>query len=204
MYICTRVKEVIYTANFIRKMQPLKQQKNKMGTLNTKLEKAIVGTRGLVRISLIQLRENGSTSTGKNQNRKNHSWTKEVCDILSKNRIPCTTGNDAPRGGVCGEFVSLTSKSQLFQIEAEKEFKRRALNNQKLMKEAKEIQSEIKILENIKENKEMFDSAKEQLSELKANGDKEQWHVLANKAVQFACNNDMSLGWSNIYKLIQK
>ena len=174
-----------------------------MKTLNEKLENALTGTRGLVRESLKNLRASGIASTGKNQNRKTQSWTKEVCEILAKNKIPFENGNDAPRGGICGEFVKLTSKSQLFQIEAEIEFKRRALNDQKLIQEAKKTQSEIRIIEFIKENRDLVEMQKAKLMELKANNDKENWQIIANALVQMVCKNDFSLGWSNIYTLIK-
>ena len=203
MYICTRVKEVIYTANSSKEAATRKYGKNIMKTLNEKLENALTGTRGLVRESLKNLRASGIASTGKNQNRKTQSWTKEVCEILAKNKIPFENGNDAPRGGICGEFVKLTSKSQLFQIEAEIEFKRRALNDQKLIQEAKKTQSEIRIIEFIKENRDLVEMQKAKLMELKANNDKENWQIIANALVQMVCKNDFSLGWSNIYTLIK-
>lgn len=91
-----------------------------MKKLTTKLENALVGTRGLIRASISDLITNGITSTGKNQNRKIQKWTKEVCEILAKNNIDFESGNDAPKGGVCGEFVKLTNKSFLKSIEKAK------------------------------------------------------------------------------------
>ncbi len=180
-----------------------KRLKNKMRTLNEKLENAVKGTKGLVKISLLELRKNGITSTGKNQNRKNRVWTKDVCDILTKNKIPFTNGNDAPKGGVCGEFVKLTSKSQLFQIEAENEQKKRVLIDEKLIKEAKKIQSEIRVLEFIKENEKLVWEKLKELDELKTNNDKENWQIKANSLVQMVSKNDFSLGWKEIYTLIK-
>ena len=174
-----------------------------MRTLNEKLENAVKGTKGLVKISLFELRKNGITSIGKNQNRKNRIWTNEVIEILKKNKIPFTNSNDAPKGGVCGEFVKLTSKSQLFQIEAEKEFKRRALIDEKLIKEAKKTQSEIRILEFIKENEKLVWDKLKELNELKANNDKENWQIKANFLVKIVSKNDFSVGWKEIYTLIK-
>ena len=87
-----------------------------MKNLTLKLENALIGTRGLVRISISELLIIGITSTGKNQNRKSQKWTKEVCEILTKNNISFENGNNAPKGGVCGEFVKITNKSFLLNI----------------------------------------------------------------------------------------
>jgi hypothetical protein len=87
-----------------------------MKKLTTKLENALISTRGLVKVSISELLTNGTTSTGKNQNRKNQKWTKEVCEILAKNGIDFKSGNNAPKGGVCGEFVTLANKTFLNSI----------------------------------------------------------------------------------------
>lgn len=174
-----------------------------MKTLNIKLENSIVGTRGLVKNSLTELRSSGITSTGKNQNRKSQMWTKEICEILTKNNIPFENGNNAPKGGVCGEFVKLTSKSQLFQIKAENEHKKRALIDAKLLENVRLTNLDFSIIDFIKENKELVEEKKAELMKLKANNDKENWQIKANTLVQIVCKNDFSLGWSNIYTLIK-
>jgi len=123
--------------------------------------------------------------------------------------IEYQTGNDAPRGGKFGNYIELSKKGMLqtkvyragvaLQLAKEKaeRLEQKEITQQKL----KISESEIK--ENILANKDYFQNAKIELAELKANGNKEQWHVLANTTVQFACKNDMTIGWSNIYKLIQ-
>lgn len=174
-----------------------------MKTFNTKLENALVGTRGLIRASLIELRASGFTSTGKNQNRKSQIWTKEVCEILSKNNIPFKNGNDAPKGGVCGEFVKLTSKSQIKTIQSEIQAKKNEIEKAKLIAKQNLETSKNSIIEFIKENKELIEEKKDELMELKNQGNKEQWQVKANALIQMVCKNDFSLGWSNIYTLIK-
>ncbi len=177
--------------------------KIKMKTLNTKLENAAVGTRGLVRTSLNELRTSGVTSTGKNQNRKSQIWTKEVCEILTKNNIPFEKGNDAPKGGVCGEFVKLTSKTQIKTIQTEIQTKKNEVENAKLILKQNLETSKNSIITFINENKDLVEQKKAELMELKNSVNKEQWHVKANALIQMVCKNDFSLGWSNIYNLIK-
>jgi len=123
--------------------------------------------------------------------------------------IEYQTGNDAPRGGKFGNYIELSKKGMLQTKVYRAEVALQLAKEKAERLEQKEIQeqklkiSETQIIENIKNNKDYFENAKIELSELKAKGNKEQWHVLANTTVQFACKNDMSLGWSNIYKLIQ-
>jgi hypothetical protein len=146
-----------------------------------------------------------STGSGKWSN------TKERCPeiYLRVWGIDFETGNDAPRGGKVGNFIQLSKKGMLqtkvyrAEVALQLAKEKAARLEQKEIQETKLKVSESKIIENIKDNKVDFDNAKIELAELKANGNKEEWHVLANKMVQFACNNDFSLGWSNIYKLIQ-
>ena len=87
-----------------------------MKNLTSKLENALIGTRGLIKVSLNELLTNGTTSTGKNQNKKSQKWTKEVCEILTKNNIPFESGNNSLKGGVSGKFVKLINKSFLLNI----------------------------------------------------------------------------------------
>lgn len=123
--------------------------------------------------------------------------------------IDFQTGNDAPRGGKFGNYIELSKKGMLQTKVFRAEVALQLAKEKAERLEQKEIQdqklkvSEIQILEKIKKHKVIFDSDKAELAELKANGNKEAWHVLANKMVQLACDNDFSLGWSNIYKLIQ-
>lgn len=119
------------------------------------------------------------------------------------------SGNDAPRGGKVGNYIELSKKGMLQTKVYRAEVALQLAKEKAERLEQKEIQeqklkvSEVQIIEKIKENKVDFENGKAELAELKANGNKEAWNVLANKLVQIACNNDFSLGWSNIYKLIQ-
>ena len=57
----------------------------------------------------------------------------------------------------------------------------------------------------IKENKELIQTKKLELSNLKAKGDKENWQVKANALVQIVSKNDFRvLKWREIYELIKK
>ena len=123
--------------------------------------------------------------------------------------IDFQTGNDAPRGGKAGNYIELSKKGMLqtkvyraevaLQLAKEKAERLEALANV----EAKKEISRQEIIKNIKENSRMFENCKKELAELKEKGNKAQWQILANSLVQTACKNDFSLGWSNIYKLIQ-
>lgn len=55
----------------------------------------------------------------------------------------------------------------------------------------------------ISENKELIISKKEELAQLKANGDKTNWQIKANALVQIVSKNDFRcLNWKDIYSLI--
>ena len=174
-----------------------------MKTLNDKLQLAINNSRGLVKNSLIQLSRTGITRTGKNQNKKNRVWTKDVCSVLQASKIPFISGNDAPRGGVTGEYVRLTSKSQLYQINVEQDRIKRETAMDERIAEQELTQSEIQIVEFIKNNQEMITEKISELDNLRAIGDKENWHIKANALVQTVCNNDFRIGWKKIYELIK-
>jgi hypothetical protein len=120
------------------------------------------------------------------------------------------TGNDAPRGGKVGNYIELSPKGKIqtrvYRAEVAVQLaKEKAERLEQLeIQEQKNRISENEIIENIKENLQYFQDAKSKLAELKAKGNKDAWHVLANQLVQKASKNDASIGWSNIYKLIQK
>ena len=124
--------------------------------------------------------------------------------------IDFQTRNDAPRDGKVGNYIELSAKGKIqtkvyraeYALELAKQKAERL--EQKEIQEQKLKVSENQIVENIKENLEYFQDAKLKLSEFKKQGDQEAWHILANTVVQRASKNDFSIGWSNIYKLIQK
>lgn len=60
-----------------------------------------------------------------------------------------------------------------------------------------------KIIDFIKENKELVDFKKSELDELKEAGEKSEWQVKANSLIQIVSKNDFSLGWKEIYTLIK-
>lgn len=63
--------------------------------------------------SLKELRYSGKTCTGISERRRADSWTTAVIEALTTHKIPCHSGNNAPRGGMNGEFVKLTSPAML-------------------------------------------------------------------------------------------
>lgn len=174
-----------------------------MKTLNQKLEIATEGTRGLVKSSLMQLRNSGICYTGKNQNRKTQKWTIQVCEVLSKNNIPFLSGNDAPKGGVSGEYVKLTSKGQLQQIKAENKKRIEEIEEAKKTVNSRLIESEETIIDFIKANRIIIDEKKAELVKLKDKNDKLAWQIKANSLIQFVSKNDFALGWKRIYTLLQ-
>ncbi len=175
-----------------------------MKTLNKKLIKATKGTRGNVKNSLTQLLKNGFTRTGKNQSRKNSCWTSEVINILQSNKIPFEAGNDAVRGGITGEYVKLTSKSQLFQIkEAQrikknKELELQAVLNEKISNKYHEVK------DFINSNKELVNEKLAELDVLKSENNQPQWHIKANALVQMVCKNDFQfIKWNDVYSMLR-
>lgn len=117
-------------------------------------------------------------------------------------------GNDAPRGGKAGNFIQLTKKglaqTKLYRSELATKLaieKHEATKAVELLIE-KKATSTNDIIANIANNQAYFTAIKKELANLKLQGNKEEWHKIANQAVQTACKNDYSIGWSNIYKLI--
>jgi len=112
-------------------------------------------------------------------------------------------GNDAPRGGRTGNFVIVEFNQKFFKkwqfaldiLEAKKQ--------EKANKEANKEYSKNAIIEFLKENKVLVSEKKSELDNLKEAGEKEQWQVKANSLVQMVSKNDFSIGWRNIYTLIQ-
>ncbi len=112
-------------------------------------------------------------------------------------------GNDAPRGGKTGDFVIVKFTEQFF---TKWQFALDVLANEKqakINKENNKLISADNIRAFIKENKELIESKKIELAELKELGDKENWQIKANALVQFVSKNDFSLGWKDIYTLIK-
>lgn len=175
-----------------------------MKTLNEKLEKAINGTRGNIRNSLNQLLKNGFTRTGKNQSRKTSCWTNGVVKILKDNKIPYNNGNDAVRGGIAGEFVQLTSKSQLAQIKAAQQVEKNNILKKEAILNEKKINKRFDVIKFIEENQVMVNEKLSELSELKANGNQSEWHVKANALVQIVTKNDFQhISWSDVYSILK-
>ena len=63
--------------------------------------------------SLKELRYSGKTCTGISERRRADSWTTAVIEALTTHKIPYHSGNNAPRGGMNGEFVKLTSPAMM-------------------------------------------------------------------------------------------
>jgi hypothetical protein len=113
------------------------------------------------------------------------------------------TGNDAPRGGKTGNFVVVEFNENFFKkwqfaldiLEAKKQ--------EEVNKEANKESSRNAIIDFLKNNKELVLERKAELNSLKEDGEKEQWQIKANAFVQMVSKNDFSIGWKNIYTLIQ-
>ena len=123
----------------------------------------------------------------------------ECIDVLK-------TGNDAPRGGRTGNFVIVMFNENFYKkwqfaldiFENEKKVKEDFEYNKESIKEA----SKLAILDFIKENQELVTNKKNELDVLKAEGNKVVWQIKANALVQMVSKNDFSLGWKEIYTLI--
>lgn len=145
-----------------------------MKTKIEKLEKRISLERGLVKESLIELLNKGITTTGKSGYSKGWSnkriWSRDVALQLEIIGVKFEQGNNAPRGGACGEFIKITDKVLLKQIAERKE--RIRLVNLGLQKKIEEtrLQNYIEINKKISElpNNEQFE-AKWHSLELKQN-----------------------------------
>ena len=158
-----------------------------MKTKIEKLEKRISLERGLVKTSLIELLNTGFTRTGKSGYSKGWAsksvWSNGVCAALSVESINYQYGNDAPRGGACGEFVKITDKVLLRQIAKRREDQRLAT---------------IELNKKIEETKlQNFINVNKRISELPQNEQFEaKWH-----SVELKHNSGMS--WSEYREMLK-
>lgn len=67
--------------------------------------------------SLKELLHAGKTHTAFSSKRRVDDWGKKVEELLNKIKVPYIKGNDAPRGGIAGNFIKLNVKSALAEIE---------------------------------------------------------------------------------------
>ena len=106
-----------------------------MDTIYNRLEKLYNGkgnglaNRSRVKGSIGELLANGKARTGFSNRRGKTVWTYYVVDFLTRNGFKCEAGNDAPRGGACGEYVVITSPA------FNKEVKRRMTEKKRIMEE---------------------------------------------------------------------
>lgn len=151
--------------------------------------------------SLKELRYSGKTCTGISERRRADSWTTAVIEALATHKIPYHSGNNAPRGGMNGEFVQLTSPAMLKVINAEIAERKRIADLEE-QKRIERYNNMLKIAQNIKDG--LYDDYlrenKERILQPRLNKSTKKtfWHRIATSIGTYNCADVRNAIYSRI------
>ncbi|MEB3185657.1 MAG: hypothetical protein VKM97_07205 [Cyanobacteriota bacterium] len=109
------------------------------------------------------------------------------------------SGNDAARGSATGDYFRFTPKRKRLAL-------KKALQNQSEQYRAEIIAAAENKINSVKQwasdNSEFLAASLQKLDQLKAEGNQQEWHKIANSLVQMACT-EIGKDWKAIYNVLR-